>query len=81
MVFRLNALLSRRLLLSDPQAGGHHFQPVFGLGVSHWVPGSSTAQQVLDDTEQRALAQVQAESPREAASTSSASLTAASPLS
>lgn len=81
MVFRLKALVSSRLLLSDPQAGGHHFQPVFGLGVSHWVPGSSSAQQVLDDTEQRALAQVQAESPREAASTGSATLTAASPLS
>ena len=81
MVFRLKALLSNRLLLSDAQAGGHHFQPVFGLGVSHWIPGSSSAQQVLDDTEQRALAQVQAESPREAASTGSATLTAASPLS
>jgi GGDEF domain-containing protein len=80
MVFRLKAMLSTPILLSDAQNTAHHFLPAFGVGVSRWVPGHASAQQILDDTEQRALAQIPPEPPADPASTGASALTAAAPL-
>ncbi len=78
LVFRLRALLNKPLLVSDPRAGMHHFQPQFGIGISRLVPGTARPQEVLDETEQRALAHINGEMLPEMDSSTAA--TAAAPF-
>jgi GGDEF domain-containing protein len=78
LIFRLRSLLNKPLLLSDPRAGMHHFQPQFGVGISRLVPGTARPQEVLDETEQRALAHINGEMLPEM--NAAATATASSPL-
>ncbi len=61
LIFRLRALFNKPLMVSDPQAGMHQFQPQFGVGISRLVPGTARPQEILDETEQRALAHLNGE--------------------
>lgn len=61
LVFRLRTLVNKPLLLADPQAGMHHFRPQVGIGISKWVPGGGRPQEILDETEQRAMAHIHGE--------------------
>ncbi len=81
ILFRLRVLLSKPLLLSDSQAGMHHFKPQLGVAFSNWVGDGQTAQEILDATEQRALAQVNLDLAVDPEPVGSALPTAASPLS
>jgi len=78
LIFRMRALLNKPLMVSDPRAGMHHFQPQYGVGISRLVPGTARPQEVLDETEQRALAHINGEMLPEMDSATAS--TAAAPL-